>query len=87
MSTDTHTDHELIPMMDEAATWLVRGGLSAPVLEIVYSLRAALTRAHEEEAMVPRSVLAIVKAPVDEVTIHPGQIRLWQKIGLVETVA
>ncbi len=83
--TETHSDSELISMLDETAMWLVRGGLQAPVLAVVYSLRDALQRAHEEEMRAAKSVLVIVKTPVDEVAIDRAQMyRLWQKLSLID---
>lgn len=85
MIADTHSDTDLTPLLDETAMWLVRGGLQAPVLAVVYSLRQALTRAYEEEMKAAGSVLVIVKTPVDEVAVHPAQMRrLWQQLGLLD---
>ncbi|MGH7095633.1 MAG: hypothetical protein ACREFB_19135 [Stellaceae bacterium] len=84
MITDTHTDDDLLPMLDNAGTWLVRGGLQAPVLALVHTLREALTRAFEEESRAPRSVLVIVKTPADDPAIHLAQMaRLWKHLGFV----
>lgn len=84
MITDTHSDDDLLLMLDEQAMWLVRGGLGAPVLAVVYSLRDALARAYDEETKVAKSVLVVVKTPVDEVAIHPAQMfRLWRHIEIV----
>jgi hypothetical protein len=83
--TDTHSDDDLLLMLDEQAMWLVRGGLGAPVLAVVYSLRNALARAYEEEVKIPRFVLVIVKTPVDDPTIHAAQMgRLWKHLGFVK---
>jgi hypothetical protein len=82
MTVDTHADSDLVPM-DEPGQWLVRGGVRSPVLAVVWSLRDALTRAYEEEMKAVRSVLVIVKAPVDEIAIRPAQMfRLWRQLGL-----
>ncbi len=84
MLTDTHSDDDLVARLDDHGMWLVRGGLQAPVLAVVHTLRDALTRAFEEETKNPTSVLVIVKTPVDEPTIHLTQMyRLWQHLGLV----
>lgn len=77
MQTETHTDNELLEMLAEPGLWLVRGG-NPPVLATAKNLQSALTMAFER-SRVNEIVLAIVKAPNDEVSIPPHQIyRLWQ---------
>ena len=75
-----YNDNQLLQMLDEPGTWLIRGGPTGVMGGPTGSLRAALARSRDL-SMQGYSPGPVVRMPDDGVVVLPKQIfRLWQKL-------
>jgi hypothetical protein len=77
---DEHNNNQLLQMLDEPGTWLIRGGPTGVMEGPTGSLRAALARSRDL-SLQGHSPGPIVRMPHDGVVVLPIQIfRLWRRL-------